>query len=323
MPFRLRSWAGAAIALALSGTALDAAAQTYPSKPVRFIVGFSAGGSTDVIARIVADRLRQLLGQPVTIDNRPGADGVIAAEAAARAAPDGYTFLVTPTGHVINNSLYKDVKYDPINDFVPVIEIGEAPNMVAVHPSVGIRTLKELADLARAKPDQLNYGSTSSVTFLATELLNQRLGIKTVRVPYKGSGPGVNAIIAGEVQYIVSHAAGMVPYAHAGNVIGLALTSANRSPIAPDLPTVAESGYPDFVATTWYGVLAPRGTPAEIVTRLNADMRTLLGEDEIKKRLFQQGVEPKPSTPEEFGDFIKAELPKWAKVVAVSGAKIE
>lgn len=299
-----------------------AAAQTYPAKPVRMVVGFVAGGPTDALARIVAQRLSGPLGQQVIVENRGGADGVIAADAVAKSAPDGYTIFFASAGHAINASLYKRVPYRTLEDFEPIASIGESPNIVAVPASLPVKDLREFIALARAKPGELNYGATSSPTFLATELFNSIAGLKIVRIPYKGAAPAMTALMAGDVQLVLSGIGTMLPQVRSGRLKGLAVTSAARSPLAPEIPTVVESGL-DYVATTWYGLLAPAGTPRPIIERLNKESRALLSEASVKEQLAPQGVVLTPGTPEEFGAFIRAEVAKWAKVVQDTGATVE
>ena len=312
----------ALLALLLSLACPSLFAQAYPSKPIRMVVGFAAGGPTDALARIVAQRLGGALGQQVVVENRGGADGIIAADAVAKSAPDGYTIFFASAGHAINASLYKTVPYRTVEDFEPITLIGDSPNIFAVTPSLPVKDLRELIALAKAKPGELNYGATSSPTHLATELLASRAGIKLTRVPYKGAAPAMQALMAGDVQIVLSGIGTMLPQAKAGRIKALAVTGAERSPLAPEIPTVRESGL-DYVATTWYGLLAPAGTPRPVIDRLNRDARALLDDPAMKAQLAPQGVVLKPSTPEEFGAFLRAEVATWAKVVQDSGARVE
>ncbi|TAK84827.1 MAG: tripartite tricarboxylate transporter substrate binding protein [Betaproteobacteria bacterium] len=298
------------------------AAQNYPAKPVRMVVGFVAGGPTDALARIVAARLSGALGEQVFVENRGGADGVIAGDAVAKAAPDGYTIYFASAGHAINASLYKRVPYRTLEDFEPIAAIGESPNIVAVPASLPVKDLKEFIALARAKPGALNYGATSSPTFLATELFTSMAGVKIVRIPFKGAAPAMAALMAGDVQLVLSGIGTMLPQVKSGRLKALAVTSARRSALAPEIPTVAESGL-DYVATTWYGLLAPAKTPRPIIDRLNKESRALLDDPKVKEQLAPQGVVAMPSTPEEFGKFIRAEVAKWAKVVQDTGATVD
>ena len=309
--------------LALILVAGTAAAQTYPAKPVRMIVGFVAGGPTDALGRLFAQRLGTSMGQQVVIENRGGADGVIAAEAVARAAPDGYTLFFATSGHAINASLYRNVPYRTVEDFEPVALIGESPNLIAVTPSLPVRDLREFIALAKARPGALNYGATSSPTHLATELFNSMAGIQVTRIPYKGAAPAMTALMAGDVQLVLSGIGTMLPQVRGGRLKGLAVTGTTRSPLAPEIPTVLESGLPGYVATTWYGLLAPAATPRPIVERLNKDARALLEDAAMKAQIASQGVVSTPMTPEEFGSFLRAEVAKWAKVVQDTGARAE
>jgi tripartite-type tricarboxylate transporter receptor subunit TctC len=307
------------LSLALCPAAL---AQAYPSKPVRMVVGFVAGGPTDALARIVAQRLGGALGQQVVVENRGGADGVIGADAVAKSAPDGYTIFFASAGHAINASLYSKVPYRTVEDFEPITRIGESPNIIAVTPALPVKDLRELIALAKAKPGELNYGATSSPTHLATELLASNAGIKLTRVPYKGAAPAMQALMAGDVQMVLSGIGTMLPQARAGRIKALAVTGSQRSPLAPEIPTVVESGL-NYVATTWYGLLAPAGTPRSIIDRLNRDARAQLDDPAMKAQLAPQGVVLQPSTPEEFGAFLRAEVATWAKVVRDTGARVE
>lgn len=311
------------LAVALGFAAPAATAQSYPTKPVRMVVGFTAGGPTDALARLFAQRLGGLLGQQVVVENRGGADGIIGADAVAKSAPDGYTLFFASSGHAINASLYRTVPYRTLEDFAPVTRIGESPNVVAVPPSLPVQNLRELIALAKAKPGALNYGATSSPTFLATELMTSMADIKITRIPFKGAAPAMQALMAGDVQLVLSGIGTMLPQVRAGRLKGLAVTSAARSPLAPEIPTVTESGLPGYVATTWYGLLAPAGTPRPVIDRLSKESGTLLADPAFKTQLAPQGVVLTPTTPEEFGAFLREEVAKWAKVVQDTGAKVE
>jgi tripartite-type tricarboxylate transporter receptor subunit TctC len=300
-----------------------AAAQSYPVKPLRLIVGFVAGGPTDALARLYAQRLGTALGQPVVVENRGGADGLIAAENVARSAPDGYTLFFASSGHAINASLYKTVPYRTVEDFEPIVLLGESPNLIAVPASLPVKDLREFIALAKAKPGALNYGATSSPTHLATELFTSMAGIQVTRIPFKGAAPAMTALMAGDVQLVLSGIGTMLPQVKAGRLKGLAVTSASRSPLAPEIPTVVESGLPGYVATTWYGVLAPAGTPRAVVEGINRDTLALLADPATREPFGTQGVVTQPMTPGEFGAFLRNEVAKWAKVVEATGARIE
>lgn len=300
----------------------NAVAQTYPTKPVRMVVGFVAGGPTDAIARVFAQRLGNALGQQVVIENKGGADGVIAADMVAKSTPDGYTLFFASAGHAINASFYPKVPYRTVEDFAPVILVGESPNILAVTPGLPVSNLREFIALAKSKPGTLNYGATSSPTLLATELFDSLAGIQITRIPFKGAAPAMAAVMSGDVQLVISGIGTTLPQVRGGKLKGLAVTGAKRSPLAPDMPTVLESGI-NFVATTWYGVLAPAGTPPAIIQRLNAVSRTLLDDPDVKAQAAPQGVVFTPSTPEEFGTFLRSEVALWGKVVKDSGVKAE
>lgn len=315
----IRGFSIAVLAVSLAAVS-GATAQTYPAKPIRMVVGFVAGGPTDALARLYAQRLGTSLGQQLVVENRGGADGVIAAESVARSAPDGYTLFFASSGHAINASLYKSLPYRTVEDFEPIALVGESPNLIAVTPSLPVNDLREFIALAKSKPGALNYGATSSPTHLATELFTSMAGIQVTRIPFKGAAPAMTALMAGDVQLVLSGIGTMLPQVKGGKLKGLAVTSASRSPLAPEIPTVVESGLPGYVATTWYGVLAPAGTPWPIVERLNRETRALLGDAATKGSLVAQGVVSTPMTPEEFGSFVRAEVGKWAKIARETGA---
>ena len=322
LKLKINGIATLALASLMLVTATQALAQAYPTKPIRMVVGFVAGGPTDALARLYAQRLSTVLGQQVTVDNRGGADGVIAAELVSKATPDGYTIYFASAGHAINASFYPKVPYRTIEDFAPVTMVGESPNIIAVTPSLPVKDLREFIALAKAKPGVLNYGATSSPTLLATELFDQMAGIQITRIPFKGAAPAMTAVIAGDVQLVVSGIGTTLPQVKAGKLKGLAVTSEKRSPLAPEIPTVSELGI-NYVATTWYGVLAPAGTPKAVIDRLNSASRTLIEDPETKALATPQGVELSASTPEEFSNFMRREVTRWAKVVKDAGVKAE
>lgn len=319
----LATFASGALALAALGSAAPAFAQAYPSKPLRMLVGFAAGGPADIIARLVATNLSTHLGQQVLVENRPGADANIAMEAAAKAPADGHTLLLGQSGLTINPSLYPKVPFDTMRDFAPVCFIGEATNLLVVHPSVPAQNLRDFIRLAKEQKGKLNYASTSSPTHLATELFNQMAGIDLVRVPYKGAAPAIPALISNDVQFMLTSIGTILPQVKAGKARALGVTSTARSSLAPDVPTVDEAGVPGYSATTWYGLLVPAGTPAAAIARLNAEMRKILAGPEIRAQLLIQSIEAAPGSPEEFGAFMKADYAKWERVVKLSGAKVD
>ena len=311
-------------AVALAFTAACAAAQGYPAKPVRFVVPYAPGGSTDTLARTIAVKLTDFLGQQVVVDNRPGANGNIGMDIVAHAVPDGYTIVLGYIANLaIDPSLYPKMPYDPVRDFAPVTELASSPNVLVAHPSVPVRSFKEL--LVKAKQGQFNFASAGvgSVGHLTGELLNQMAGLSMVHVPYKGSGQAVTDLLGGHVQLMFSGFSSTLPHIKSGKLRALAVTGARRSPAAPDVPTIAESGFPGFEATAWYGVLAPAKTPKPVISRLHNDIAKALRDPDVDKRLAGLGFEVVASTPEQFSAYIKSEIKKWEKVVKASGAKVE
>ena len=311
-------------ALSLSST--TASAQSgYPNHSINIVVGFSAGGPADMVARTLVPKLSAALGTSLIIENRPGADGTIAAAQVARAEPDGYTILLAPSTQAINASLYKKLPYDPIKSFTPVALIGDSPNIIAVHPSVPAKTLSEFIAYAKKVKGDLNYASTSSVTELATELLNMSAGIKMVRIPYKGAGQAMPALLAGQVQVMVSSVMTMMPQVQADRVRALAVTSKTRVDIAPDIPTVAESGLPDYEASTWYGFFAPANVPKEVVLRLNQATAEVMRDKDLKAKFAAQGlsIATEVGSPDAFKDYFLSEASKWRKVVLAAGLAID
>lgn len=309
-------------ALIAVSAALTATAAEYPTKPIRLIVGFAPGGGTDTTARAMSQKLTDALGQQVVVDNRPGAAGNIAAELVSKATPDGYTLLMgTIAALSINPSLYSKLPFDPIKDFAPITQAVDSTNILSLHPSVPAGSVKELIALAKAKP--LNYGSSGvgGTGHLAGELFNTMAGVKMTHVPYKGGGPAMIDLVGGQVQLVFATAASAVPQIKGGRIKGIAVTTAKRSALMPNLPTIAEAGLPGFEANNWYGVLAPAKTPRPIIMRLNSEIAKVLAIPDVKNFLFNQGLDPAPGTPEKFGAYIKSETAKWAKVVKASGAK--
>jgi tripartite-type tricarboxylate transporter receptor subunit TctC len=301
------------------------AQEAYPSKPVRLILPFPPGGSTDILGRVVAEQLSARLGQPVVTDNRGGAGGNVGAEAAARAAPDGYTLLFAATTLAISPSLYAKLPYDPVKDLTPISLIATVPNVLITHPAVPARTLQEFIALARAKPGELNYGSGGSGTsnHLGGELFNMVAGVKLVHIPYKGVNLAMNDAMAGNIQLVVIGIPAAAPQIKAGKLRALAVLAPQRSPTLPEVPTVAEAGLPDFDVTTWYGLLAPAGTPRPIVARLNAEIVRVMNAPELKERLAAMAAEPRTTTPEEFAAYIGEEIAKWGDVVRKAGLRAD
>jgi len=299
------------------------AAESYPNKPVRMLVAVPPGGPADTLARLVGPHLTTALKQAVVIDNRPGANGIIAYETTARAVPDGYTFVLVAAGVAINPSLYRNVPYHPIKDFAPISLGITVPNILIVHPSVAAKSVQELVAGIKAKQGSFAFASAGNGTsgHLALELFRMTTGTQFVHVPYKGGGPALQETVAGQVQALFSIALAATPQIKAGKVRALAITSAKRSPVAPDLPTVAESGYPGFEVIGWFGWLAPAGTPKAVVGRLNQEIVKALAVPEVNERLLSLSTVPVGDKPEDFAQFIRSEYDKWARVI--KAAKIE
>jgi tripartite-type tricarboxylate transporter receptor subunit TctC len=312
-------------ATALVLVCLTVAAQTYPSRPIKFIVPYPPGGGTDVVARILAEPLTAELGQTIVIDNRGGAAGNVGTEIAARAPADGYNILFTLSSHTINPKLYDKLPFDVERDFVPISMAALIPQILVVHPSVPANNVQELIALAKASPGKLNYASvgTGSPGHIAGELFKLKTGVDIVHVPYKGGGPAVTDTIGGQVQMLFVSMPAAWQQVKAGKLKAIAVTSAKRSQTAPDVPTIAESGVPDFVVDSWYGALAPAKTPAAIVARLNAALVKVLEMPAVREKLFLQGAEAAPSTPAEFDRVIKDELAKWDYVIKAANIRPE
>jgi len=314
-----------ALALALC-LALDAAAQTYPAKPVRFIVPFPPGGSADILARAIGQKAGDGLGQQLVVENRPGAGTAIGTEALAKSAPDGYAIMIgTVSSHAINPALNPKLPFDPVKDFTPVSLVASIPFAMIVHPSVPAKSVQEFVALARAKPGTLNYSSAGNGTsnHLAGELLRSMTGIDVVHIPYKGSAPALNDLLAGQISLMFDLVLTAAPHVKSGAARGLAVTGAQRSSVLPDLPTVAESGLPGYEVSAWFGIFAPAGIPQPVVQRLNAEFVKALQQPDLRERLASQGAEPLTSTPEEFAAYLRAEIDKWAKVVKAAGMKAD
>jgi tripartite-type tricarboxylate transporter receptor subunit TctC len=300
------------------------AAQAYPTKAVRFIVGFPPGGTNDIVARIIAPKLGENLGQQVVVENRGGANTAIATEVAARAAPDGYTILMNAPGHATNPSLIK-LNFDPIKDFSFITLLAESQNLLVVHPSLPVKTVKELVALSKKRPGDINYGSSGigTTVHLSAELFQYMTHIKWVHVPYKGGGPGLIGLLSGEVSLYFGNVPTVIRQARDGKLRAIATTGPKRSPAAPDIPTIAESGVPGYEVTTFYGLSAPAKTPRAIIERLhNAAVRALKS-PEVRERLQGLGADPGGNTPEQYTAFMQSEIAKWAKVIKAAGIKAE
>jgi tripartite-type tricarboxylate transporter receptor subunit TctC len=320
---RLEKHLGVAVLAALAFTTAFAA-DPYPTRPIRMIVGFAPGGGTDLTARPVAQKMSEVLGQQVIVENRPGAAGNIATEQVVRAAPDGYTLLMgTIAALAINPSLYGNLKFDPETDLAPVIQVVDATNVLALHPSVQVGSVKELIALAKQKSLSAGSSGIGATGHLAIELFNLMAGTKLVHVPYKGGGPAMADLVGGQIHLIFATTASAIPQIKAGRVKGIAVTTAKRSALMPELPTISEAALPGFDANNWYGIVVPAGTPRAIIDQLNAEVTKILNMPDVKTTLFNQGLDPAPGTPEQFGAYIRAERIKWAKVIKESGAKAE
>ncbi len=298
----------------------------YPTKPIRLVVPFTPGGSTDILARAIGQELTKAWGQSVIVDNVPGAGGAIGADKVAKAAPDGYTLLMGHIGTLaVNPSLYPKLPYNPVKDFAPVAWVARVPNVLVVHPSVPAKNVQELVALAKAKPGQLNYGSggNGSAANLATEYFKLQTGVAIVHIPYRGTAPAVTDLIGGQIQVLFTGAPAVIGHVKSGQLRALAVSSPKRLDALPDLPTVAESGYKDFEADQWYGVVAPAGTPREIVTKLNAQINLALNAPELKARLASEGAVATPGTPEAFGALIVREIARWKPVITSGRVKAD
>ena len=315
----------AAVAIAASAAHAQAPAANYPTKQIRVIVPFPAGGPTDAIARAIGQKLNETWGQAVIVDNRPGAGGNIGTELAAKSPPDGYTLFIGTVANAINQSLFARLPFDFVRDFAPVTQNYVTGLILAVHPSLPVSSVRELIALAKARPGELSYSSSGvgGTPHLSGELFNSMAGVKMVHVPYKGSAPAMADLLGGHVQLTFDNMLSVLPQVKAGKLRGLAVTLTARSPLAPELPTIAESGLTGFEVKSWNGVVVPTGTPKEIIARLNTEIVRILRQPELREKFLVQGVELVPTTPEEFGAFIKQDIAKWAKVIQLSGARAE
>jgi tripartite-type tricarboxylate transporter receptor subunit TctC len=307
-------------------SATQALAQSFPAKPLRMLVGFAPGGGNDIIARIISQRISEGLGQAVVVENRPGNAGVIAAELLARAAPDGYTLMLGSTGtNSIAPSLTAKMPYDPITAFAPISLVGVAPSCLVVNAGVPAHSVREFVALAKARPGRLSYASSGNGTtlHLGAEMFKLLAGIDLVHVPYKGNAPALNDVIGGQVDMIISALPPALPLARAGKVRILGVTTLERLPSAPELPTVAEQGLPGYEISTWYGVFAPGGTPAEALERVAAEIRRAVAEPKVREQIGAQGIDPASNTPAEFRAYVGAEILKWARVVKDAGIKAD
>jgi tripartite-type tricarboxylate transporter receptor subunit TctC len=316
-----------AVASCIVGVASSAAlAQAYPSKPIRMVVPFPAGGTTDILARAAGQKMSEAWGQPVVVDNRPGAGGNIGSDAVAKSPNDGYTLLMGTVGtHAINASLYAKMPYDHVKDFAPVVLVAGVPNVLVVHPSVPANSVQQLIAYGKANPGKLNFASSGSGTsiHLSGELFKTMTGVQMTHVPYKGSAPAVSDLLGGQVQLMFDNLPSALPHIKAGKLKALGVTSRTRAASLPDVPTIHEAGVPGFDATSWFGLLAPAGTPRDVVTKVNAEVAKWLASPDGKEKLAAAGANAAGGTPEDFAKHIAAETTKWAKVVKDSGAKVD
>ena len=302
-----------------------AAAEDYPNKPIRFVVPFPPGGSADILARTVGDKLAAALRQPVVVENKPGAGGIVGAEAVAKSAPDGYTLLFANTNIAINPSLYRSLPYDTEKAFLPVVQLVSVPNLLLVAEDVPVNSVADLIALAKAKPGTLNYASAGNGTFphLAIELFKLQAGVSLMHVPYKGAAPALNALLAKEVQVLSNDLLNALPLVKAGKIKALAITGNVRSATIPEIPTMAEAGLKNYAAVGWQGVMVPAGTPAAIVARLNSEINKALKDVGLRDRLSAQGLEVVGGTAQQFAEFVRRDTERWRSAVEASGAKID
>lgn len=316
------------VAIATGGLALPlpSLGQAYPVKPVRLLVGASPGGPLDLVARQIAPKINEALGQPIVVENRPGAGGTIAAEYVSKAAPDGYTlFLGSASTFSIAPHLYPKLGYDTLRDFAPVSTVTEVPHVLVIHPSLPVKSVRDFIALAKARPGQLHFGSGGNGTFtsLAAALFNTMAGIQAVHVPYKGTGPAVIDLLAGQIQFIVNSISTSAPHIRSGKLRALAVSGRTRSALLPELQTISAAGLPGYEASTWFGVVAPAATPRDVIAKLNGVIVKAVADTAVKERFFAQGLDPFGTSPEAFAKLLRDELPKWEKVVKTAGAKLD
>ncbi|MEO8537485.1 MAG: tripartite tricarboxylate transporter substrate binding protein [Betaproteobacteria bacterium] len=310
----------------LASAVAPAVAQTFPAHPAKLVVPFPAGGPLDATGRTIAQKLSEAWGQNVVVENKPGAGGNIGADLVAKSPPDGYTVVMGALStHAVNPSLYAKMPYDAQKDFAPITLVAVTPNVLVVIPSLPVNSVKELIAYAKANPGKLSFGSgsTGSAGHLAGELLKVDAGIDMVHVPYKGAAPAMQALLAGDTQLMFDNLANAMAQVKAGKLKALAVTTARRSPLVPELPTMAEAGVPGFDISTWFGLMAPAGTPPDVIAKWNADVTRILKSPDMRERLLAQGAEAAPDSPAEFATFIAAELARYARVIEASGAKID
>ncbi len=315
----------AAVAVALGAAAVQGQLAPYPAKPVKIVVAFTAGGTTDIMARTIGQRLSEKLKQPFVVENKPGAGGNIGTEFVARAPADGYTLIVNSVGPMaVNPTLYKNLPHNPLTDLVPIAQIADVPNVLVVHPSLNVKTMEDFLKYAKANPGKLNYASTGIGTssHLSGYMLASRAGFDAVHIPYKGA-EALKDLLTGRVQFMFATIPSVIAHIKAGNLVAVAVTSTQRSRSMPEVPTVTDSGFPGFEAGSWFGFFAPKGTPREAIATLNRAVNEVLAEKAVDTRLVEEGADPAAGTPEKFGSFVKSEYEKWRTVVQQSGAKVD
>jgi len=318
--------AAAAAALSLAFPAGAQGTAAYPAKPVKLVIPFPPGGPLDIVGRAIAQKLTEAWGQSVVVDNRPGAGGNIGADLVAKSAPDGYTILMGALStHAVNPSLYAKMPYDAITDFAPITLVAVTPNVLVVNAALPVNSAKEFIAYAKANSGKLAFGSGSngSAGHLAGELFKVDTGTDITHIPYKGGAPATQALLAGDTQFMFDNLANAMPQVRAGKLKALAVTTAERSKLAPDLPTMAEAGLAGFDISTWFGLFAPAGTPKDVIAKWNAEVVKILNSPEMREKLIAQGAEPSPTSPEQFAAFVKSEIPKYAKIIKASGAKVD
>jgi tripartite-type tricarboxylate transporter receptor subunit TctC len=321
-----KRWLCAAVAFAWAGGFDSTRAQTFPTRTITLVIPFAPGGSTSIVGRVIADKMSQLLGQSIVVDNRPGAGGTVGTKMVAKSDPDGYTILLGYTGTLaIGPSLYKDVGYDPRKDFAPIGMIGNAPSAVVVHPSFPAKSVAELIAYARANPGKVNFGSAGvgSVNHITGEYFARAAGIKLVHIPYKGTGPALTDLLGGHIPMALAPIPAVHANVSAGLLRALAVTGKSRSGLMPDVPTIAETGLTGFEASLYYGLVAPAGTPAAIIDKFNKELRAALASEEVKKQLAEDGTEITPGTPEDYAGFIDKNERKWAELIKASGVELQ
>jgi tripartite-type tricarboxylate transporter receptor subunit TctC len=311
----------AALLCAFAGVAFA----QYPTKPIKIVVPYPPGGFNDTLGRTLAAKFSEAWGQPAVVENKPGANTLIGSDYVAKSPPDGYTLLVVAFPFAVTPSLIRNMPYDTVKDFAPVVLAAQSPNLLVVNPSLPVKSVGELIALAKAKPNSLSYASTGngSSNHISMELFKSLAGVQIVHIPYKGSAPAVTDLLGGQVHLMFDNVPNVLPHVKAGKLTALAQTGTKRSPLIPDIPTVAEAGVPGYEVTVWFGLVAPAGTPREVVQKLNAETLRILAMPDVRERFLAQGVEPAGGTPEQFADHIRVQMAKWAKVVTDAGVKAE